>query len=130
MERLVGPPPHWGWRIYLALLGLLTAMGFAYIRFDILELVNMGATLVGLAGLFGYAWSLKTPYDPAIWKVTGWALAALIPINLAVMLVAMNRPGSTAPLWTSFAAIGFVIALSAPLPIALFRYARRLSADG
>lgn len=116
--------PHWGWRVYFYIeagqFALVNAMvlGAGVI---VLDLVNIPIGLVGLGGLYGYAFGRQVapPYVWAVW----WKLQAIWDGLLAFMLLPMMQRldvdvGDVA--WNLL-----FLATRLPLYAGLFRYSRR-----
>jgi hypothetical protein len=125
MKKLNYPNPHPGWKIYFFLLAVLTVFGVMGMRGDILEIVNVIAAMISLAGLGGYAWSVLLFGSARFWFAVAWGLVLLVPINLAVTGWKGRSQLGIGPTEIILALLlaGMLIV---PNIVAIFCYARRL----
>jgi hypothetical protein len=123
MQTLVASRSKFAWKLYFVLLTLLTDAVMPMLPPTIVSALNAAVGLCGLAGLFGYAWSVKVPGPPAFWR--GVAVASLVQmiVSLGVMLdQPVGQRLFRMPLALTLA-LAFASALTVPSAVAIFRYA-------
>lgn len=123
MKILAYTPPTLRWKIYFGLLTALTASGIPTMRPTLLETLSTIVELLGLVGLFGYAWSVKLPGPSVFWRSTAATSVLLMLVGIVVMLRAPAGQRLFQMPVALVLCLLLVAALSIPTIVALFRYA-------
>lgn len=123
MQKHNRTPPHLGWKLYFLLLLGATVLGLAELRWAWLEILNYVANIVGLVGLFGYAWAVRVPGSSRMWRWAGLLMGALLAIN--IIAIALRLGNDVSPTQVAVAVV-LVILYMVPNAVAMLRYARDL----
>jgi hypothetical protein len=121
-----------GWKIYFAVMGLLSAFGWAgtiqhAAKYGAVTWVHFPVDALSLVGLFGYAFrrELLTAW---VWRAVALFVLALLPFDLSVMI--HTNAARPVPYGVGIAGLAFAfqLVMVAPMVFALLKYGQRLGA--